>query len=99
MKVMTDRFAGVSATVVFGMFFWQPTAANRDAHNVTAVRALRIQHITGSTLLLATAFPIIHRRLLNPIIFDFVKESPMADLEELGGGGPIAPCLAEGPPN
>jgi ABC-type siderophore export system fused ATPase/permease subunit len=73
MKVMTERFAGVSATVVLGMFFWQPMAAKSDAHNVAAVRVLRIQHITGSTLLFVRAFPIIHRRLLNPIIFDFVK--------------------------
>jgi hypothetical protein len=81
------------------MFFWQPTAPNRDAHNVTVIRTLRVQHITGSTLLFATTFPIIHQRLLNPIIFDFVKQSAMADLEELGGRGPVAPGLLESPPN
>jgi hypothetical protein len=99
MNVMTARFSGVSFTVVFGMFFVQPVAAKTDAHNATAVRPLRIQHITGSTLLFATAFPIIHRRLLNPIIFDLVKESTVADFEELGGRGPVAPRLFESPPN
>jgi hypothetical protein len=57
MKVMTARFAGVSATVVFGMFFWQPTAAKSDAHKVAVIRALRIQHITGSTLLICHGIP------------------------------------------